>query len=262
MPHSTDSVPSRSFAPAHEQLPLCSHTRQCPSLSDAAWIEPGVSRVIEGLVSGRGFLQNFISQGNQAPGYTHFFETLKSSRRLKLCEELNERIASSNTHRIPDALATFEERLGQCAHRLWILAKAQTGARSLLPVSRQGRGKDPMGERPWDRKAPINEGIIADRQVGSSANSGYLLRIIEFKFPASGKNQRFVTNEMTLTPPAAHSTTPPSVPPRQSPSPMPATYQDSPDPSGKSPCSHPTPPPPRCRASSGSPRCSPASCNR
>jgi hypothetical protein len=36
------------------------------------------------------------------------------------------------------------------------------------------------GDRQWDRSAPINEGIIADRQVGSSANSGYLVRVIEF----------------------------------------------------------------------------------
>ena len=109
MTHSSDSGPSRFFAPTHDELPLCSQTRQCPSLTDNAWIELGVSRVIDGSVSGRGFLQNLISQGNEAPGYTHFFETLKSTRRLKLCEEINERIVSSNSHQIPDALAAFDE---------------------------------------------------------------------------------------------------------------------------------------------------------
>lgn len=293
MTNSNDCVPSRFFAPAHDQLPLCTHTRQCPSLSDAAWIELGVSRVIEGSVSGRAFLQNIISQGNQAPGHTHFFETLKSPRRLRLCEELNERIASSNTHRIPDALAVFEA-LDDFAIRAgdghWhsaashdprqvssiredgtkVLKKYPVGhlytldlrshfmrhlttadqterrkehdmrglkrgganalrqgvpkGRKLLMVwdsaaidfgfwqkLKQGHGiyflcrdkdveKVRCGDRPWDRQAPVNEGIIADRQVSSSANSGYLVRIIEFEDPASGKKHRFITNEMTLAP--------------------------------------------------------------
>ncbi len=293
MTNSTDSVPSRFFAPVHDQLPLCSHTRQCPSLSDAAWVELGVSRVIEGSASGRGFLQNLTSQGNEPPSYTHFFETLKSTRRLKFCEEINERVLSSNTHLIPDALAAFDE-LDDFAIRAgdghWhsaashdpkkvssiqedgtkVLKKYPVGhlytldlrnhfmrhlttadqterrkehdmrglKRSGAHALRQGvpkgqkllmvwdsaaidfgfwkklkqghgiyflcRDKDVekirCGERPWDREAPINEGVIADRQVGSSANSGYLVRIIEFEDPANGKNHRFITNEMTLAP--------------------------------------------------------------
>ena len=293
MTNSTNCVPSRFFAPAHDQLALCSQTRQCPTLTDAAWIELGVGRVIEGSVSGRGFLQNLISQGNEAPGYTHFFETLKSARRLKLCEEINERVASSNTHRIPDALAEFDEladfviRAGDghwhsaASHDLRKVSSIQEDGTKVLkkyPVGhlytldlrthfmrhlatadqierrkehdmrglkrggaqalrqgvakgqkllmvwdsaaidfgfweklKQGHGvyflcrdkdveKIRCGDRPWDREALINEGVIADRQVSSSANSGYLVRIIEFEDPASGKNHRFITNEMKLAP--------------------------------------------------------------
>jgi hypothetical protein len=249
--------------------------------------------VIEGSVSGRGFLQNLTSQGNQAPSYTHFFETLKSTRRLKLCEEVNERVVASGTHRIPDALAAFDElddfviragdghwhsaashdprkvssiledgtkvlkkypvghlyTLDLRTHFMRHLTTAdqterrkehdmrglkRSGAqalrqgvakgRKLLMVwdsaaidfgfwqkLKQGHGvyflcrdkdveKIRCGDRPWDRDAAINQGVIADRQVSSSATSGYLVRIIEFKDPASGKIHRFITNEMTLAP--------------------------------------------------------------
>ena len=291
--NSIDSVPSRFFAPAHAGLDHCTHTRQCPSLSDAEWIELGVNRVIEGPASGRGFLQNLISQGSQAPSYTHFFETLKSQRRLKLCEELNERIIASQGHRVRDVLADFDELKGfairagdghwhsAASHDPKKVSSIQEDGTKLLkkyPVGhlytldlrthfmrhlatadqvdrrkehdmrglkragahalRQGvpkgqkllmvwdsaaidfgywqqlkqahgiyficRDKDVekirCGDRPWDRNDPINEGVIADRQVSSSANSGYLVRVIEFQDPASGKLHRFITNEMTLTP--------------------------------------------------------------
>jgi hypothetical protein len=262
-------------------------------LSDAAWIKLGVGRVIEGSVSGRGFLQNLTSQGSEVPSYTHFFETLKSGRRLRLCGELNERVVCSMASRIPDALAGFHElenfdiragdghwhsaashdprkvssiqedgtkvlkkypvghlyTLDLRTHLMRHLTTAdqverrkehdirglkRSGAhalrqgvakgRKLLMVwdsaaidfgfwqkLKQGHGvyflcrdkdveKIRCGDRPWDRDAHINEGVIADRQVSSSANSGYLVRIIEFEDPASGKRHRFITNEMTLAP--------------------------------------------------------------
>ena len=43
--------------------------------------------------SGRGFLQDLVSRGKYAPGGGHFFETLKSQRRLSLCAELSEKLA-------------------------------------------------------------------------------------------------------------------------------------------------------------------------
>ena len=90
----SNSVPHHFFAPAHRALASCQHTRNCNKLSDSQWIKLGVSRVIDSPTSGRGFLQNLMSQGDATPSYTHFFETLKSSRRLSLCEEVNEAVAN------------------------------------------------------------------------------------------------------------------------------------------------------------------------
>ena len=53
----------------------------------------GVSRVIAAPESGRGFLQGLMSRGENALVGSHFFETLKSIRRLALCAELAEALA-------------------------------------------------------------------------------------------------------------------------------------------------------------------------
>jgi len=98
----------RFFAPAFNQLRGCSSHRSCPSLSDQQWIELGISRVIEAPESGRGFLQSLVSRGRSAPGGSHFFETLKSKRRLALCHELSEKIARKVEETLPDALAGFD----------------------------------------------------------------------------------------------------------------------------------------------------------
>ena len=293
MTHQSDSVSSRFFDPIQTLLPECPHLRQCPTLSDERWIELGVSRVIEAPESGRGFLQNLVSQGQRSPSYTHFFETLKSKRRLNLCDDLNDRVIEEKTRSLNDALSGFKELNGfdvragdghwhsaashdpvrfsslkddgttvsrkyPVGHLYTLdlrthlmrhlitadqenrrkehdmrglkragaegLRKGIAKGRKLLMVwdsaaidfgywqkLKQGHGiyflcrdkeveKIRCGDRQWDRSAAINEGIVADRQVGSSTNSGYLVRVIEFRDPAIGKNHRFITNEMTLAP--------------------------------------------------------------
>ena len=97
----------RFFAPARTQLEQCTAFRNCPSLSDQQWIELGVSRAIEAPISGRGYLQSLVSRGQSAPGESHFFETLRSKRRLALCSELSESIACRAEADLPDALARF-----------------------------------------------------------------------------------------------------------------------------------------------------------
>ena len=287
------SVASRFFSPLKTQLPLCKNTRECPSLSDEEWIKLGTKRVIDAPQSGRDFLQSLISQGDHAPANSHFFETLKSKRRLSLCEELNERIVSKHSSDLDDALAHFDElknfdiragdghwhgaashdpaqlssvkedgtrvvkkypvghlyTLDLRTHLMRHLVTAdqvkrrkehdmrglkRAGAAGLRQGVRKGRQllmiwdaaaidfgywqklkqghgiyflcrdkeieKLRCGDRPWDREAEINQGIIADRQVSSSANSGYLVRVIEFRDPATGKEHRFITNEMNLAP--------------------------------------------------------------
>ena len=293
MTSSSDSVPDRFFHPVQGLLQECRHSRKCPTLSDIDWIKLGVSRVVDAPASGRGFLQSLIGQGQLAPSYSHFFETLKSTRRLKLCEEVNEGLIATHRHLPEDALAGFDElknfevRAGDghwhspaChdAPRFSSLKDDGTEVKKKYPVGhlytldlrthlmrhlmtsdqvnrrkehdmrglkragasglrdgvakgrkllmvwdsaaidfgywqklKQGHGiyflcrdkeveKIQCGNRPWDREAPVNDGVVADRQVGSSANSGYLVRVIEFQDPATRRKHRFVTNEMTLPP--------------------------------------------------------------
>ncbi len=293
MPHYSSSVSSRFFSPLKVQLPHCQNTRKCPALSDEAWIKLGIQRVIDAPQSGRDFLQSLVSQGDYAPANSHFFETLKSKRRLTLCEELNERIISTHSSDLEDVLADFDELKnfdiragdghwhGAASHdpahlssvkddgtrvikkypvgHLYTLDLRTHLMRHLITADQENRRKEHdmrglkragaaglrqgikkgrkllmvwdaaaidftywqklkqghgiyflcrdkeieklrCGDRPWDREAAINRGIIADRQVSSNASRGYLVRIIEFRDPATGKDHRFITNEMTLEP--------------------------------------------------------------
>ena len=75
---------SEFFAPLRLALAGAVHSRVCPELSDAQWLELGVRRALEERATGRGFLQHLVASGVDAPECSHFFETLKSPRRLKL----------------------------------------------------------------------------------------------------------------------------------------------------------------------------------
>ena len=58
--------------------------------------------------SGRGFLQGLVSQGKNVPGGSHFFETLKSKRRLALCAETSESLAAKAEGVLADVLSQFK----------------------------------------------------------------------------------------------------------------------------------------------------------
>ncbi len=68
--------------------------RRCNELSDEDWLELGVTRVLCEAKTGRGFLQQIGTQLSSCPSNSHFFETLKSERRLKVCESANASIAA------------------------------------------------------------------------------------------------------------------------------------------------------------------------
>jgi Transposase DDE domain len=110
MPSTSDpvSLPSRFFNPALDLLPGCLHQRHCPELSDADWLRLGVQRCLAPQSSGRGFLQTLASLApSLCPDNSHFFESLKSQRRLALCAELNTRLCTHARLVLPDALAAF-----------------------------------------------------------------------------------------------------------------------------------------------------------
>ena len=70
-------------------LQQCKHKRKCNVLTDQAWIETGLLRIFSQEPSGRAFLQKLLDSGKSVLKRSHFFETLKSKRRLKLCREVS-----------------------------------------------------------------------------------------------------------------------------------------------------------------------------
>jgi hypothetical protein len=57
-------------------------------LTDQQWIETGLFRILSQEPSGRAFLQKLFDSGRSVLKRSHFFETLKSKRRLNLCREV------------------------------------------------------------------------------------------------------------------------------------------------------------------------------
>jgi hypothetical protein len=99
------SLPARFFTPALDLLPLCTLQRLCPELSDSDWLRLGVLRCLQPHASGRGFLQTLASLAPAlCPQNSHFFESLKSQRRLDLCAELNARLCAHTGRVLPDPI--------------------------------------------------------------------------------------------------------------------------------------------------------------
>lgn len=71
----------------------CVWTRNCPELSDEEFVRMGIGRCLGDSTSGRGFLQQWAMEEGKAVQVPHFFETLKSQRRLSMVKDLNERVA-------------------------------------------------------------------------------------------------------------------------------------------------------------------------
>lgn len=79
--------------------------RNCCKLPDSDWLLVGILRVLHAVQSGREWLQQLRSSpGLPALKRTHFFETLKSTRRLALCGEVNARLVQCFHARVTDPL--------------------------------------------------------------------------------------------------------------------------------------------------------------
>ena len=86
----------RFFAPVHNIFDNCKLQRNCPGLSDSQWLQMGVERSLKECKTGRGFLQDWaMAHRENSVGLSHFFETLKSSRRLDLVKEVYTQVAVS-----------------------------------------------------------------------------------------------------------------------------------------------------------------------
>ena len=89
----------RFIDPLHNALDTCKHQRSCTGLSDLQWLQMGVERSLKECKTGRGFLQDWaMAHSENSVGVSHFFETLKSNRRLDLVKEVNTQVAASMPH--------------------------------------------------------------------------------------------------------------------------------------------------------------------
>ena len=92
--HATPTFTESFFAPLLDLLMDAKNGRACPELSDQDWLWLGVRRAIEERPSGRAFLQHLALSGVEGPELSHFFETLRSARRLALVSEVSNGLAA------------------------------------------------------------------------------------------------------------------------------------------------------------------------
>lgn len=103
------SVTATFFSPVEELLPKCGNLRNCPELSDKAWIRLGLERALFELSSGRAFLQEYAFRLPQCPPIANYFASLKSARRLALAQELNQQLTQRIAESLPDPLAGYAD---------------------------------------------------------------------------------------------------------------------------------------------------------
>jgi len=102
----TSALHTHFFAPLTGLFVKLKTTRCCPKIPDEDWLQIGVARVLEGVKTGRDFLQSMQAK-LALPTVARFFEALKSKRRLALCREANTGLTHSMTQAVPDAFAAY-----------------------------------------------------------------------------------------------------------------------------------------------------------
>lgn len=105
----TPSVHHVFFGPLHDLVSQCAHQRSCPELPDESWIHLGLHRVLHEVPSGRAYLQQHGFEFADCPARGHYFEALKSPRRLRLAGELNGRLCQRVATTLPDPLSVYPE---------------------------------------------------------------------------------------------------------------------------------------------------------
>ncbi len=104
----SDSVPTVYNNLSHPALRLvedCPSFRICPELPDLAWVAMGIQRALHESATGRAFLQTHGFDWAGCPDFSHYFQALKSPRRLRLLQDLNGLLARRLTAGLPDELA-------------------------------------------------------------------------------------------------------------------------------------------------------------
>ena len=83
------TVFEKLIQPLSALIHQCAYRRECKKLSDHQWIEAGLLRILSNEYSGRAFLQKLFDSAGTEIKRSHFFETLKSNRRLNMCREVS-----------------------------------------------------------------------------------------------------------------------------------------------------------------------------
>lgn len=107
-----DSLFARFFAPLDAAILQAIGARDCPVLDDRSWLISGILRAIEPVASGRDFLQRFGflfpgSPGDAEISRSHYFESLKSERRLHHVTQTAQGIASAMADPAHDPIASL-----------------------------------------------------------------------------------------------------------------------------------------------------------
>jgi hypothetical protein len=110
--YSLPTVDQLFFQPLTGLVALSPRTRECPGVSDEAWLRLGVQRVIEPVVSGRGFLQEHGPRFEQAPSNGTYFAALRSMRRSNLIRDISRTVTTQANKQLPDRLADIPELEG------------------------------------------------------------------------------------------------------------------------------------------------------
>jgi len=103
------TLPDFFFKPLSECYPLSGEQYLCHELSDLDYLKLGVERCMSCAKSGNDFLQTYYKDDGSQVSVSHFFETLKSSRRLANLASVNQLMRAYLADHTGDALAEIEE---------------------------------------------------------------------------------------------------------------------------------------------------------
>ena len=106
---SVNSVGAHFFQPLDDVWPKLTSSRVCNELPDLDFIRLGVARVLSQAKSGRDFLQSHANFGGKPVAVNHFFETIKSPRRLSICSEVNGLLVDVVNVKCSDPFLEFPE---------------------------------------------------------------------------------------------------------------------------------------------------------
>lgn len=104
-----NSLTKKFFVPLAEIYPLSNHQHNCPGISDIEYLQMGVERCISKAESGNEFLQDYRKEDDSKVSVSHFFEALKSNRRLGQQKSINHLMRAYLKDHIDDEISKIEE---------------------------------------------------------------------------------------------------------------------------------------------------------